>query len=1736
MSYKLFKKTMATILSFLMVFSMITVMPVSAADEMMVFDEDANYSIIDSKGKAVIGTALNWQKNVSATGDYFAETKEVDKNGVFKFVSDGSGKYQIKSLNLKDNDNKSGLWRSEKDGAATGVFMDTRNDECSKFVVEKVTATTGYIKDNWGKYIKIDDAKDLVRVGNKEDAELFTFVKDVTAIDKSCYIKNVGTKGFVSFADQPDAGNQEISVVETTLSDAEKFIPTFQNNDNGPFKKVVSFQSVSKSKLQIASAKWEEGAGAKPAVRSYNNGGTPTGGWEAIAVEPAGNGYFYLKDSANGTFVTVKDGKLQGGYDGEITDNEKFIINSTVPIEATTDLSVNDSTRTETTIDLSWTNPITLYTDVFLYQKASNEETYKKIADLTTETSYTATELTPGVEYTFKLVYVNGNGNLGAIGNPSAESNAISARTRAGAKPATPSKVEFKSTENGAKLSWSACENATHYQVMRADSMYGKYEAIKTVDKNTLSTNVTYTNADKYKNYYRIVALNNGGATGSDYSGAERSEQSEYVSLETEMFGRNTIIFAPTDDVKQIDDRLSKLFEQQHDFNNDAQFKANQYQVYFKPGSYEETSCIDLGFYTSLNGLGKLPTDVKLNNIAIPAYLPKGELGGDGFNATCNFWRSAENLSVIDTGNEQGKAGHGSWRTEHLNWAVAQAAPMRRVYSSRPVSYDWNYGWASGGYVADCKFDGTFDDNGQELTAGTKSGQQFYTRNSELAGGAFGCTLNNFFQGVKAPNLPRKNFGDQLINGNGYTNWGIAAASDKENVRGGHQIFTNIEETKKLSEKPFLYLDGDEYKVFVPEIRENISGVSWGDGKANDGMGEGYSIPLSEFYVAKPGDTAEEINEQIKDGKDIYFTPGKYYVDEPILVNHDKNKDNTILLGTGMCSIIPTNDEAAMIVSDDLDGVRVAGLIFDAGTYSKYLLKVGEDNSNQDHSKNPTVLQDIFFRIGGTTNQLTKADDALIINSDDVLCDHFWIWRADHGTGVAWDGNVAKHGIIVNGDDVTCYALFNEHFQEYDTLWNGERGSTYFYQNEKCYDPFTQSDWMSHDDTVNGYAAYKVSDNVKEHYAVGLGIYNVFIYAGGNPGKDGNPGSLGDSKNVSIQMDNAIEVPNSEKVIVENACIQTFANEDGALQKFNHIINGVGDGVSSGHTNGQPTGEGWSRKFLLSYQNGTAVVGKNTVRVPGSADFVPAKGDDNRYDDRGVFLGVDTIKNVVDATGLKNTYAKSQDINESDKYTDASWELFDTARVEAKNIIDKLFSAEITQKVVDDATKALAEAMKGLDELGDKTELQKLYDECIKYDESLYTSDSYSNLKDALYAAKEVLDNTQATKDDVANAIELLQDAKGNLVLKADKTELLKLFNDNKDKDESKYTPSTFTKFKKALNKANSVLNDDNATQDEVNIAKNNLQTAIDELLIRANLKPLEIAIERANKIIAGDNYQKGYYVEFTKDIFDYYYELGMELMANKDELDVREQALIEARAANIHNGIDQLLLMPANTGDLEKLIKFAEDKIRDGEYFNNEWYINVAKFLDYLQIARNVVEDSNITDQAEIDKAYENLYNAIKGLKLKPADYEELNSLRKDALDIVAGDDYINNRYTEETVAVFNRVHAQAKVFSNSYMIPDQKVVDQQAKELDDAIKQLRLKDEKPVDPDVPVDPETPVDPEKPENKPETPNKPTTPEKVNNKSGNSVKTGDDAIVAGYAMLGLLAAGTYTVLKRKKEN
>jgi hypothetical protein len=341
--------------------------------------------------------------------------------------------------------------------------------------------------------------------------------------------------------------------------------------------------------------------------------------------------------------------------------------------------------------------------------------------------------------------------------------------------------------------------------------------------------------------------------------------------------------------------------------------------------------------------------------------------------------------------------------------------------------------------------------------------------------------------------------------------------------------FTILKETPLIREKPFLSWDGKGFTVKIPVLKRNSTGPGW-----INNIKDEKSLRQSDFYIARPGiDNSESINSALRKGKNLIITPGIYSLDKSIKVT----RKGTVIMGLGMPSLLPVNGNPALEISD-VDGVTVCGLLIDAGeTSSETLLMAGETGCSKSHESNPAFLYDIFFRVGGPAKG--SASSCMIINSKNVYADHLWLWRADHGNGVGWDKNRCANGLIVNGDNVTIYGLFNEHFQEYQTLWNGNNGRLYFYQSEMPYDPPTVDSWKH--DGVNGYASYKVSDNVNNHEAWGIGIYNVFY-------------------NAPVIVDNAIETPVALEEKIHHKIIFWLNGNKESIVKS--IINGKGGSVN----------------------------------------------------------------------------------------------------------------------------------------------------------------------------------------------------------------------------------------------------------------------------------------------------------------------------------------------------------------------------------------------------------------------------------------------------------------------------------------------------------------------------------------------------------------------------------------------
>lgn len=533
-------------------------------------------------------------------------------------------------------------------------------------------------------------------------------------------------------------------------------------------------------------------------------------------------------------------------------------------------------------------------------------------------------------------------------------------------------------------------------------------------------------------------------------------------------FGPNVLIFDPS--MTTIQKQMDVIFAKQEKH----EFSSNRYAYLFKPGEYNLD--VQVGFYMQVAGLGRSPDDVSITGaVRSKATWRRG-------NATINFWRCAENLSLAPT------------RDGGVNvWAVSQGTSLRRLHVKGDLKLS-DGGWSSGGFIADCKVDGQINSGSQ---------QQWLCRNAQW-GGWDGGGWNMIFVGA--------------INPPDGT-WPL-------------KPYTVVQKTPIVAEKPYLFVDGGgRYYVMVPNLNSNgTQGISWGHD-----IPPGKTIPIDQFFLAHPEkDNAYSINAALSSGKNLLFTPGIYHLESSIRVT----RPDTVVFGLGYPTLVPNNGNPAMVVSD-VDGVKVGGLLFEAGAVdSPTLLEVGEPGRSASHSNDPVCLYDIFCRAGGAA--LGTASSFVTIDSNNVVGDNFWLWRADHGKGAGWNSNKNRNGLIVNGNDVTLYGLFVEHCQEYQTIWNGDGGRVYLYQSEMPYDPPSQAAW-SHGD-IRGYASYKVGDTVTTHEAWGLGVYCVFYSA-------------------PVVADTAIETPVSPGIRMHHMITLRLGGKPGS--GINHVINANGAAVIS---------------------------------------------------------------------------------------------------------------------------------------------------------------------------------------------------------------------------------------------------------------------------------------------------------------------------------------------------------------------------------------------------------------------------------------------------------------------------------------------------------------------------------------------------------------------------------------------
>lgn len=567
--------------------------------------------------------------------------------------------------------------------------------------------------------------------------------------------------------------------------------------------------------------------------------------------------------------------------------------------------------------------------------------------------------------------------------------------------------------------------------------------------------------------------------------------------------GPRVVVFDPAMPVADIQARADRIWSRQVD----AEMSEERWSLLFLPGTYgsaAEPLQIKVGYYTEVAGLGASPSDTVVHG-KVEVY--NRCLTDAPTQPYCvalnNFWRSLSNLTLEVDG-----AGQDGCRASANFWAASQASALRRVdvrggnlslmdYCTAGPQY------ASGGYLADSRA-GTIINGSQ---------QQWLTRNSEVGEWTNGVWNQVFSGTVGAPSEA------------GFPS----------------PPYTTLDETPVSREKPYLHVGDDGgWQVRVPDAQTGTRGPSWTGGQT-----AGRDLPLSAFHVATPEQPASVLADALDRGRHLLLTPGVYDVDRTLVVR----RDDTVVLGLGQATLTSAGGATPMVVRDGVEGAVIAAVTFDAGVEeSSHLLRIKGSPGEQATPSSPTTtLNDVYFRVGGP--HVGRVDTALRIDADDVLIDHAWVWRADHGVegftaGASgdtdrWRTNTGRVGLVVTGDRVHATGLFVEHFQEFNTVWKGEAGHVVLYQNELPYDPPSQAEWTRPDGTL-GWAGYKVADGVRRHELFGGGVY---VYNRNDP---------------SITTENGFEVP--ERAGVRLHHVMTVNLEAGSIE---HVVNGTGARVDS---------------------------------------------------------------------------------------------------------------------------------------------------------------------------------------------------------------------------------------------------------------------------------------------------------------------------------------------------------------------------------------------------------------------------------------------------------------------------------------------------------------------------------------------------------------------------------------------
>ena len=359
-----------------------------------------------------------------------------------------------------------------------------------------------------------------------------------------------------------------------------------------------------------------------------------------------------------------------------------------------------------------------------------------------------------------------------------------------------------------------------------------------------------------------------------------------------------------------------------------------------------------------------------------------------------------------------------------------------------------------------------------------------------------------------------------------------------------------------------------------------------------------------------------------------------------------------------------------------------------------------------------------------------------------------------------------------------------------------------------------------------------------------------------------------------------------------------------------------------------------------------------------------------------------------DKDALKAEIAKDPTVKADSKYknaTDEKKEAYDKALEEAKKVDEK---EDATQAEVNKAKQDLANAAAALD--GQPTDKDALKAEIAK-DPTVKADDKYKNATDekkeaydkALEEAKKVDEKEGATQAEVNKAKEDLANAAAALDGQATNKDALKaeIAKDPTVKADDKYKNATDEKkeaYDKALEEAKKVDEKEGATQAEVNKAKEDLANAAAALDGQAtNKDALKAEADKENDVKGSDEYKNA--SEDAKKKYEDALEKAKEVLNDPNA----SQAEVDKAKKDLEDAKGDLDGKETDKGSLKTEVD-KEDSVKGSDEYKNASEDAKKKYDDALQKAKDVLNNPNAS-QKEVDKAKEDLVNALKGLNGKP-------------------------------------------------------------------------------------------------------------------------------------------------------